>query len=237
MSETTTQTLEPLILPTDKKILNALTHGLRETPRNLSAQLTDVTNTYTGDRLRALEHRGYTNSPGPADRSGMYQITTWGRFATTHINKYDRNHDKLFHALTVRSVNSQPTPPDISNHTNPNTETQHPAPDPHNHTKTDWIHLYPHELNALNALNDINGITIPTDFRNHITTDNPDTNPPNANDASELLYTLYYYDLADRHDGMEAYSINDTGRKLLNTNPDPAHLQKGGTRTDILNPD
>lgn len=224
-------TLEPLVLPTDKEILKVLAHGRRETPKNLAAQLSDTTRSYTGDRLRALEHRGYTHSPGPADRSGMYEITTWGRFAIDHINKYNRNYDSLFHRLIFRSVGSQPTSEYeyVGDDTDP--DTSHPAPDPNADTTTDWIHLFQHEFNALCALANVDGVTIPSDFRDRIIIEGDSIS---ANDAADLLYTLYFYGLADRHNEMDAYSINETGQALLDADPNPSRLQHGVKRTDII---
>ncbi|ELZ14445.1 hypothetical protein C478_07467 [Natrinema thermotolerans DSM 11552] len=232
--ETTEPTLEPLVMPTDAKILTGLTHGRRETPTNLAAQLKDTSQNYTANRLRKLELRGYTHSPGPADRSGMYEITTWGRYATAHIDRHERQYDELFHRLVTRACGSQPTPehayPD--NIPEEDRETQ-PAPDPCAETDTTLLQLYRHVYDALKTLSDIDGVTIPTDFRERLPPTD-DGNMASAGDAADSLYTLYFYGLADRREGMEAYSITDAGRQLVNQNPDPSVLQHGVARAELL---
>jgi len=232
-STTGENTLEPLVKPTDEKILHVLTHGRRETPRNLSAQLTDTTRSYTGDRLRALEIRGYVHTPGPADRSGMYEISTWGRVATAHINKHARGYDDLYHRLVVRTVSSQPNPEHVSN----DPDDSHPAPDPHNDTITDWIQLHPHELTGLKTLTKLDGVAIPSDFSTHInTTTNGQLNETeiSTNTAADILYTLFFYGLAKRHDGMDAYTTTDRGNAIINTGTDPGTLNNGVRLSDIL---
>lgn len=222
------KTLEPLVMPTDAEVLNVLTHGRRETPKNLAEQLTDTTRSYTGDRLRALEHRGYTHSPGPADRSGMYEISTWGRVATAHIEKHDRGYDPLFHRLVVRTVSSQPNP----EHVTDDPDSGHPAPDPCSDTIPDWMQLFPHEFTGLKALVELDGVAIPSEFRTHI--NNDDENEFSTNAAADILYTLYFYGLAERHDGMDAYTASDTGQEIIDAGTDPAVLHDGTRLTDIL---
>ena len=233
MPDTGGNTLEPLVMPTDENILNVLTHGRRETPKNLAAQLTDTTRSYAGDRLRALEHRGYTHSPGPADRSGMYEITTWGRVATAHIDRYDRGYDDLFHRLVVRTTDSQPNPEHVSN----DPDHGHPAPHPCGDTITDWIQLYPHEHDGLKALIELDGVAIPSEFRTHLNdngTDDEKETEISTNVAADTLYTLYFYGLADRHDGMDAYTATEHGTALIKEGADPAVLQNGTRLPDVL---
>lgn len=203
-------TTDPLVLPIDRHILNTLVNGRRQTPRNLAAIInTDDTRNYIGNRLRALEKRGYLYSPGPADRSGMYEITSWGRVAEFRISQYDRGYNDIFHELVIRTVETQPDPEHIPNGHYP--DNPNPAPDPDGTTYTDWIKLTESELNALYSLVDITGITIPSDFTSHIETDGG----VSTNVAAEMLYALHFYALADRHDGMDAYTATEAALTYL----------------------
>lgn len=226
-----TESLDPLILPIDKDILTYLTNGRRETPRNLTAGLNtdDYTRNYIGNRLRNLEHRGYTYSPGPADRSGMYEITTWGRVVEHHINQYDRGYDALFHELVIRTVDTQPKPDwSPSDHFPDN---QNPVPDPHSETITDWIQLSDIELDALRSIVDIHGITIPSDFTDHI------SGEVTTSDAANALYTLHFYQFANRRDGMDAYVASDIARDLIISDAADAiitALSRGVKRSELI---
>lgn len=226
-----TDSLDPLVLPIDKEILRYLTNGRRQTPRNLTAALNtdDYTRNYIGNRLRNLEHRGYTYSPGPAERSGMYEITSWGRVAEHHINQYDRGYDTLFHELVIRTVDTQPDPNRSSSDHPP--DNPNPTPDPHSDTITDWIQLSNIELDALRSIVDIHNITIPSDFTNHISSE------LTTNDAANTLYTLYFYQFADRRDGMDAYVASDIARDLITSEAADAiitALSRGIERSELI---
>ncbi|MFP8956994.1 hypothetical protein ACLI4Y_09720 [Natrialbaceae archaeon A-CW3] len=176
-----TEERQPLVLPTDERILKILDSGKRQTPKNIAAFLDDADPSYMSNRLRVLEKRGYVNSPGPAERSGMYEITTWGRVATHRINKYNRGYDGLFHLLVIRTAETQ--------------DEELPA-----QIQSDWIQLTDDEIDALIEFVEIGGVTIPSDFPNYYDED------ISANDAAEMLYTFYFYGFAERHEGMDAYS-------------------------------
>lgn len=224
-------TTDSLVLPIDRYILNVLSNGRRQTPRNLAAIInTDDTRNYIGNRLRALEKRGYLYSPGPADRSGMYEITSWGRVAEYRISQYDRGYNELFHELVIRTVETQPDPEHVPDGHYP--ENQIPAPDPNGTTYIDWIKLTESELNALYSLIDITGITIPSDFTSHIEADKE----LNTNDAADVLYALHFYGLADRHDGMDAYTATEAALTYLTSgaSDDISEALKNGIRQSEL---
>jgi len=219
---------DPLVLPIDRHILDTLSTGRRQTPKNLAAIITtDDTRNYIGNRLRTLEKRGYLHSPGPADRSGMYEITSWGRAAHHHLPEYDRGYDTLFHELVKRIVDSQPDPDRAPPGHYPN--TPHPAPDPRGDTHTDWIQLTETEITALKALSSIEGITIPSDFTDHISVE--------TGEAADILYTLHFFGFADRRDGMDAYSASDTARDLFRSDAADAissALARGIQRSGLI---
>lgn len=189
-----------LTLPIDQIILQELTHGYRETPRNIEPRLADqYSRNYAGNRLRNLEHRGYAYSPGPAERSGMYQISSWGRIAIHRINKYVRDHDHRFHRLVERTCNTQPGEP---------SEWDHPHPDPEHKIIDDWIKLENTEARALLRLLDLN-LSIPDQFKIEL---EPSVD---RETAADILYALYFYGLVDRKSNMDAYTVSDTARDLL----------------------
>lgn len=225
-------TTDSLVLPIDQHILNVLINGRRQTPRNLAAIInSDNTRNYIGNRLRALEKRGYLFSPGPADRSGMYEITSWGRVAEYRISQYDRGYNDLFHELVIRTVETQPDPEHVPYSHYP--DNPNPAPDPDGTTYTDWTKLTESELNALYSLIDITGITIPSDFTSHNETDNE----LSTNDAADILYALHFYGLADRRDGMDAYVVSDIARDLITSEAADAittALSHGVQRSELI---
>jgi len=204
--------IQPLVLPTDKQILTLLANGKRQTPKNVAAHLGEDTDpSYMSGRLRTLENRCYVYSPGPADRSGMYEITSWGRIAAHRIDKYNRGYDILFHILAVRTAETQIPDTDESP---PKTADIH----------LDWIQLSDEEIKAFRKLVDIGRVTIPSDFPTHFDED------ISANDAADYLYTLHFYGLADRRDGMDAYSPTETAKRLMEANPDIEESLQSGCR-------
>lgn len=223
LPKTDEKDLHPLVMPTDEYILNLFTHGLRETPKNAAAQLESVSGSYSANRLRALEIRGYVHSPGPSDRSGMYQITDWGRVAAAHVDCYSRGYDTLFHWLVKRVVAQSVDDLDAPD----------PSPAPDGDIDVDWIQLKPVEVDALRALSDVGGITIPNEFRKEFDDDHDTMSPDNTGMAADLLFTLYFYGLADRpQEGMDAYTISDAGENALNGDTDD--LKRGITLDQLL---
>jgi DNA-binding MarR family transcriptional regulator len=175
----------PLTLPTDKNLLNELLDGKRQTPKNLSVIL-DADRTYLSNRLRALEHKGFDESPGPADRSGMYEISDAGRVAMRHFDRYAREHDETYTRLCKRVAETN---------TN-NTDTVSP----------DQIPLFSERENAArHAIDAIDGLTIPSEFAEQTGLD------ITVEEAAELLYTLYFFGYVERKDGMNVYAPIDQG--------------------------
>ena len=217
--------LEALILPTDAHILNQLANGRRETPVNLAAHI-DGDNSYVGNRLRSIAERGYVTSPGPSPRSGMYEITNWGRIARQHIPQYSKGYDALYHTLVKRTNDHQPNTPQHIENDPVNHTPGEPAPDPYAETTTDWIQLTQDEIQALEALLNIDGITIPSDFRGRISADN-------TNQAADLLYTLHFFGLADRHNNMDAYSASEAAHNLQDSHG--LDILRDGERASSLN--
>lgn len=204
--------IQPLVLPTDKQILSLLSSGKRQTPKNVAAHLGEETDpSYMSNRLRTLEKRGYVHSPGPANRSGMYEITSWGRLAAHRIDKYNRGYDKLFHILVVRTTETQI----------PNSDNTPPLTADIN---LDWIQLTADEIKALRKIVEIEGVTIPSDFPTYFDID------VSADDAAEWLYTLHFHGLANRHEDMDAYSPTEAAKTIVKERTDTGELLQSGCR-------
>ena len=194
----TPSTPHHLVLPTDKTILQTMQHGYRETPRNLSEQIPDLTRQYAANRLRSLEKRGYMINPGPADRSGMYQITLQGRVAADKMQYYVRDYDGLFHQLVQRVCDAQ-TP---DNHPTPSAAIEFDGM-----IDTTHVDLQTNELEALETLSNTSGVTIPSQFSGSLGCSTDET--------AAILFSLFFFGLAERHDNIDVYSISDRGRDYL----------------------
>jgi len=68
-----------LVEPTDFAVLAALVEG-RNTPVNLAVRL-DLSRSYANERLSALTDYGLVRRVGPAEHSGLYELTERGRAA------------------------------------------------------------------------------------------------------------------------------------------------------------
>lgn len=175
---------EPLTLPTDLEIIELLSQGERQTPANVAAHL-DRDRRYMSDRLRNLEDRGYLRDAPPAERSGMYELTDLGAIAAFHIPKYVRNHHNIFHAMTENIHENQPE------------NTFYP----------DLIKLDDSEKIALQKLDNLEGLTVPSKLDIEIVHE-AGYSPRTSGDA---LIALYYHGLADRIENMDVYEITDRG--------------------------
>lgn len=82
--------------PTDFLILEALEDKGRNVATNLSAH-TDKSRKNINTRLPVLEDYGLVAKIGPADRSGLYEITSLGKAALVYRDQYDEVDD--FEAL------------------------------------------------------------------------------------------------------------------------------------------
>ncbi|MFC3959552.1 winged helix-turn-helix transcriptional regulator [Halovivax cerinus] len=78
--------------PTDFLILEAL----KETGRNVAPNLashTGKSRKNINTRLPVLEDYGLVRKVGPADRSGLYEVTPLGKTALIHQDEYDEVDD------------------------------------------------------------------------------------------------------------------------------------------------
>ena len=81
-----------LVQPTDFLILQALwTHGRNVAP-NL-AEHTGKSRKNINNRLPDLQDYGLVNKIGPAEKSGLYEITRRGKIALDHKDKYGEVED------------------------------------------------------------------------------------------------------------------------------------------------
>lgn len=89
-----------LVDPTDFDILEILTEG-RNVPGNLAIRL-DVEPGYIRTELPKLAKNGLVERIGPAERSGLYEITDRGRAALELREQYDSETD--FEAVLDRHL-------------------------------------------------------------------------------------------------------------------------------------
>lgn len=78
--------------PTDFLILEALEQKGRNVAPNL-AHHTGKSRKNINTRLPMLEDYGLVRKVGPADRSGLYEITPYGKAAIVHRDEYDETDD------------------------------------------------------------------------------------------------------------------------------------------------
>lgn len=79
-----------LVDPTDFEILAALNNGKRNVASNLAVEL-DKDRAYLNSRLPVLADYGLVNRIGPAERSGLYEITAKGRAVLEYQEEYRAN--------------------------------------------------------------------------------------------------------------------------------------------------
>lgn len=77
-----------LHLPVDLEILREMADGRRQTAKNLSAIL-ERDNNYVNNRVVQLEGNGLLEKIGPAENSGLYEITAEGHRALRFQEMYD----------------------------------------------------------------------------------------------------------------------------------------------------
>lgn len=92
--------------PTDFLILEALHSYGRNVAPNIS-EITGKSRKNVNNRLPVLEDYGLVRKIGPADRSGLYEITDRGRVALRLRDEYDRSGG--FEALIERSLEANST--------------------------------------------------------------------------------------------------------------------------------
>jgi len=86
-----------LAAPTDFELLAALSDGKRNTAANLAIEI-ERNRSYINTRLPVLADYGLVERIGPAERSGLYEITPRGRAALRHREEYG-DADVDFEAL------------------------------------------------------------------------------------------------------------------------------------------
>jgi predicted transcriptional regulator len=76
-----------LVDPTDFQILKALSDGKRNTAANLAVEL-DQNRAYLNSRMPVLADYELVEQIGPAERSGLYEITEKGKIVSEHREEY-----------------------------------------------------------------------------------------------------------------------------------------------------
>jgi len=181
--------------PTDKNILNTLSNQKRQTAKNL-ATIHNGNQEYYRNRARKLKDKGYAEDPGPADRSGMIQASPAGLTAAHRLNKYLKSHADTFRDLCMRVEHAQ-------------TDRDRNEFDP---TLIDITEL---EERVARELITAPGVTIASElasndeFKNHGT-----------DGLAAALHALYFFNLAERKEGMDVYTISNTGKQYFNTAPE-----------------
>lgn len=183
-------------LPTDLRILESMGQGKRQTSTNLAAML-DRDRRYVTNRLNFLREERYLRDPGPAERSRMVEITPKGRIAVFRGNRLIREQYSMFNHLCdhVFSCNR-----DLEDQFLP-----------------DLIATRHFENRALQTLSDINGLTIPSEFENQLSLEDHEYST-----SLGLLYSLHFWSLAERKDGMNVYQITTRGEEYLEMLPGSA---------------
>lgn len=88
-----------LVQPTDFEILDTLSDGQRNNAVNIAETL-GRDRSYINTRLPQLADCGLIESVGPANNSGLYQITKKGKKAIQYRHKYKENKDTFESMLT-----------------------------------------------------------------------------------------------------------------------------------------
>ena len=86
-----------LVDPTDFDILELLNEG-RNVATNVATEL-DQDRAYINTRLPQLQDYGLVDKIGPADNSGLYELTDRGRAAITYREQYEHVDTDQFEAL------------------------------------------------------------------------------------------------------------------------------------------
>ncbi|MCU4924929.1 winged helix-turn-helix domain-containing protein [Halobacteria archaeon AArc-dxtr1] len=97
--------------PTDFLILESLEDKGRNVATNLSAH-TGKSRKNINTRLPVLEDYGLVSKIGPAERSGLYEITSLGKAALVYQDQYDEVDDfeSLIEGPNAGPAGQEPTP-------------------------------------------------------------------------------------------------------------------------------
>lgn len=91
-----------LVSPTDFDILESLADEKRNTAANIALEI-DRDRAYINSRLPILADYGLVDQIGPAERSGLYEITEKGLVAVEHRDAY-RQEGVDFEALIASEL-------------------------------------------------------------------------------------------------------------------------------------
>ncbi len=169
----------------------------RQTPANLDALLGEkFTHSNIRKRLPELVEKGYVQKVGPAEQSGLYEITVEGMVAGQHAHTYVIGYDDEFHNLVQRTVAIQ----DIQNATDADSL---------------YIVLERYERELLEVLRDIalgSGAS-PTNVHSYYKEEWNGSYPGelSAMQTASALYTLSFYGCAERTQGVDLYRCTDLG--------------------------
>lgn len=92
-----------LVKPTDFEILSFLDEQGRNNAINIAVGL-ERDRSYVNTRLRALAEKDLIQRVGPAENSGLYELTDTGRVALEHRDRYGETD---FEALIERTTESE----------------------------------------------------------------------------------------------------------------------------------
>lgn len=93
-----------LAAPTDFDLLDALSDGNRNNAANLAIEL-GRNRSYINTRLPVLADYGLVDRIGPAERSGLYEITEKGVTVLEHRDEY-ADSDVDFDSLVASELNA-----------------------------------------------------------------------------------------------------------------------------------
>ncbi|MFC7139113.1 hypothetical protein ACFQMA_04580 [Halosimplex aquaticum] len=173
--------------PTERRLLNELKDGKRQTPKNLSAVVgDDVTRNYTANALRMLEKKGYTKSPGPADRSGMYTISDLGRIIVDNLEVYTRDFRDEFDTCCRFVLANQPTDAE--------------------EVRTDILILGDEDFEVLRGASEVDGLVTGEDLTNE---------EMSTKQADRILYRLFFFGLLEQRRGFPVYEVTTRGEQIL----------------------
>jgi len=88
--------------PTDFLILECLAEGGRNVAANVALEI-DKSRSHVNVRLPMLQDYGLVEKIGPAENSGLYEITSKGRVVLEHREEYDAE-DVTFDELVAEKV-------------------------------------------------------------------------------------------------------------------------------------
>ncbi|WP_176451160.1 ArsR family transcriptional regulator [Halorubrum sp. Ea1] len=91
-----------LVQPTDFQLLDALSDGRRDTAANLAVKCNKDRN-YLNTRLPVLADKGLVRRIGPAEASGLYQITPRGIAAIHNQSLYEDDREQFEAALSEQA--------------------------------------------------------------------------------------------------------------------------------------